>query len=179
MAITSCQIDMDSLQTKLHGKRAFITAGAQGIGLAISRRLAVAGCDVFVHYHSSADAAKELCNEFQTQGLRAACAGGDLTRAEDCERLVEMAAAFLGGIDVLINNAGSLVARKQLEEGSEEFWTEVMSLNLGRGFNFMIPKGVLKGLRFSADVMVPVWQDLNGYQLGTDYLVTGGIQYAW
>ena len=45
---------------KLHGKRALVTAGAQGIGLAISRQLLAAGCDVFVHYRSSADAARGL-----------------------------------------------------------------------------------------------------------------------
>ena len=42
---------------KLHGKRALVTAGAQGIGLAISRQLLAAGCEVFVHYRSSAAAA--------------------------------------------------------------------------------------------------------------------------
>jgi 3-oxoacyl-[acyl-carrier protein] reductase len=45
---------------KLQGKRALVTAGAQGIGLATSRQLLAAGCDVFVHYRSSAAAAKEL-----------------------------------------------------------------------------------------------------------------------
>jgi NAD(P)-dependent dehydrogenase (short-subunit alcohol dehydrogenase family) len=45
---------------KLDGKRALVTAGAQGIGLAISRQLLAAGCDVFVHYRSSADAARGL-----------------------------------------------------------------------------------------------------------------------
>ena len=41
----------------LKGKRALVTAGAQGIGLAISRELAAGGCDVFVHYRTSREAA--------------------------------------------------------------------------------------------------------------------------
>ena len=117
--------------TKLYGKRALVTAGAQGIGLAITRHLLAAGCDVFVHYHSSADTARSLEAEAQVLGRRYSCAGADLTRTEDCDRFVEVAVTFLGGLDVLVNNAGSLVGRKGLAEADDGFWTEVMSLNLG------------------------------------------------
>jgi len=118
-------------KTKLSGKRALVTAGAQGIGLAISRGLAAAGCDVFVHYRSSREPAETFCREAEQAGVRAACAAGDLTEADDCARIVRESVAFLGGIDVLINNAGSMVARKTLTEADDEFWAEVMSLNLG------------------------------------------------
>lgn len=118
-------------KTKLSGKRALVTAGAQGIGLAISRALAAAGCDVFVHYRSSREPAESFCREAEQAGVRAACAAGDLTEADDCARIVGEAAAFLGGIDVLINNAGSMVARRKFEEADDEYWAEVMSLNLG------------------------------------------------
>jgi 3-oxoacyl-[acyl-carrier protein] reductase len=116
---------------KLHGKRALVTAGAQGIGLAISRQLLASGCDVFVHYRNSADAARALEVEAKTQGRRYAHASADLTETEGCNELVATAAAFLGGLDILINNAGSLVARKSLAEADDDFWAEVMSLNLG------------------------------------------------
>jgi 3-oxoacyl-[acyl-carrier protein] reductase len=96
---------------KLHGKRALVTAGAQGIGLAISRQLLAAGCDVFVHYRSSVDAARDLEGEAMALGRRYAHFAADLTVAAECDRLVNEAVAFLGGLDVLINNAGSLVAR--------------------------------------------------------------------
>ena len=115
---------------KLTGKRALVTAGAQGIGLAISRGLAAAGCDVFVHYRSSREAAEALCAELQATGGRAAGGAGDLTDAGECRRVVDEAAAFLGGLDVLINNAGSLVARRKFEEADDAFWDEVMRLNL-------------------------------------------------
>jgi 3-oxoacyl-[acyl-carrier protein] reductase len=116
---------------KLLGKRALVTAGAQGIGLAISRQLLAAGCDVFVHYRSSADAARALEAEAKRLGRRYGHAGADLTETEGCERLVAAAVQFLGGLDVLVNNAGSLVGRKSLLEADDDFWAEVMSLNLG------------------------------------------------
>ena len=115
---------------KLKGKRALVTAGAQGIGLAISRALAGAGCDVFVHYKSSREAAGTLCRELAAGGVRAVSGAGDLTNVAECRRVVEEAATELGGLDVLVNNAGSLVARKKFEEADEAFWAEVMQLNL-------------------------------------------------
>ena len=115
---------------KLQGKRALVTAGAQGIGLATSRQLLAAGCDVFVHYRSSAAAAKELEAEARKLGRRYAHASADLTRTAECERLVTEAVKFLGGLDVLVNNAGSLIARKRLDEADDAFWSEVMALNV-------------------------------------------------
>ncbi|HEX7631467.1 MAG TPA: SDR family NAD(P)-dependent oxidoreductase, partial [Lacunisphaera sp.] len=116
---------------KLLGKRVLVTAGAQGIGLAITRHLLGAGADVFVHYRTSADPARALEPEAKQLGRRYAHASADLTETEGCEQLVAAAVKFLGGLEVLINNAGSLVARKSLAEADDHFWAEVMSLNLG------------------------------------------------
>ena len=117
--------------SKLQGKRALVTAGAQGIGLAITRQLLAAGCDVFVHYKSSADAARAIEPEAKKLGRRHAHASADLTETEGCEQLVTAAVKFLGGLDILVNNAGSLVARKSFAEADDAFWAEVMSLNVG------------------------------------------------
>jgi 3-oxoacyl-[acyl-carrier protein] reductase len=117
--------------TKLAGKRALVTAGAQGIGLAISRQLLAAGCDVFVHYHRSAAAAQALAKEAAALGRRFACASADLTSTEGCDPMVARGVEFLGGLDVLINNAGSLIARRSLAEADDDFWAETMSLNIG------------------------------------------------
>ncbi|AOS43733.1 Glucose 1-dehydrogenase 2 [Lacunisphaera limnophila] len=116
---------------KLLGKRALVTAGAQGIGLAISRQLLAAGCDVFVHYHRSTAGAQELAATAAGLGRRCAHASADLTGPAGCDSLVATAVGFLGGLDILINNAGSLVARRSLAEGDEAFWAEVMELNVG------------------------------------------------
>ena len=115
---------------KLQGKRALITAGAQGIGLAISRHLLAAGCDIFAHYHRSAERAQNLRAEAKKLGRRCGTGSADLTSSEESNRLVSEAAAFLGGIDVLINNAGSMIARRTLAEADDDFWAHVVSLNL-------------------------------------------------
>jgi 3-oxoacyl-[acyl-carrier protein] reductase len=117
--------------SKLNGKRALVTAGAQGIGLAISRELLADGCDVFVHYHSSGNAARALVGEAAKLGRRCGSAAADLTEPAECDRLVADAAAFLGGLDILVNNAGTMVAKRLLADADDGFWSEVMSLNLG------------------------------------------------
>ncbi len=116
---------------RLLGKRALVTAGAQGIGHAITRHLLDAGCDVFVHYRSSLSGARDLGSEAARLDRRYAFASADLTDTLSCEELVATAVDFLGGLDVLINNAGSLVARRTLAETDDAFWDEVLAINLG------------------------------------------------
>src|SRR5688572_17983033 len=117
--------------TKLLGKRALVTAGAQGIGLAISQQLLQAGCDVFVHYRSSVEAAKTVVTEAHSLARRCSIGTGDLSTTEEAERVVDEATSFLGGLDILINNAGSLIARRLFAEADDDFWAKTMSLNLG------------------------------------------------
>ena len=117
--------------SKLTGKRALVTAGAQGIGLAISRELLADGCDVFVHYHSSAEAARALVAEAAKLGRRCGSAAADLTNPAECDRLVAEAVAFLGGLDILVNNAGTMLPKRLLAQTDDNYWAETMSLNIG------------------------------------------------
>lgn len=116
---------------KLLGKRVLVTAGAQGIGYAISQHLLRAGCEVFVHFLSSAAGAQALAREATELGRRYENAMADLTEPEQCNRIVADAVGFLGGLDILINNAGALIARRSFAEATDEFWADTMSLNLG------------------------------------------------
>lgn len=117
--------------SKLLGKRALVTAGAQGIGLAITAHLLRAGCDVFVHYRTSAAGAEALAAEAASLGRRFSAASADLTTTEETDALVAKAVGFLGGMDILINNAGSLIGRRSLLEADDRFWSDVISLNVG------------------------------------------------
>ena len=115
---------------KLKGKNVLITAGAQGIGEAITKHFVDSGAHVAVHYFSSADTANELTEYATGKGQKAVAISGDLTKEADANALVEKTVAALGGLDILINNAGSLVARKLLGEMEAEFWHKVMDINM-------------------------------------------------
>lgn len=115
---------------KLSGKNILITAGAQGIGESITKHFIDSGANVAIHYFSSADTANKLVEYATDKGLKAIAITGDLTKEEDANALVNKTIAALGGLNILINNAGSLVARKMLSEMETEFWHKVMDINL-------------------------------------------------
>jgi 3-oxoacyl-[acyl-carrier protein] reductase len=115
---------------KLTRKNVLITAGAQGIGEAITKHFIDNGANVAIHYFSSADTANQLKEYAISKGLKAVTISGDLTKEADANALIEKTVETLGGLDILINNAGSLVARKMLSEMEAEFWHKVMDINL-------------------------------------------------
>ncbi|MDT0621494.1 SDR family NAD(P)-dependent oxidoreductase [Croceitalea vernalis] len=116
--------------TKLTGKNVLITAGAQGIGEAITKHFIDHGAHVAIHYFSSADTANELTDYATSKGLKAVAISGDLTKEVDAINLVNKTVEALGGLDILINNAGSLVARKLLGDLEPDFWQKVMDINM-------------------------------------------------
>ena len=118
------------MKTKLSGKNVLITAGAQGIGESITKHFIESGANVAIHYFSSADTASQLATSAIEKGQKGVALGGDLTIEAQAIALVDKAVDALGGLDILINNAGSLVARKMLNEMEAEFWYRVMDINL-------------------------------------------------
>lgn len=115
---------------KLFGKNVLITAGAQGIGASITKHFIDSGAHVAIHYFSSSETALELCAYAKNKGLKALAIGGDLTNEEAANSVVSQASECLGGLDILINNAGSLVSRNLLEDMKIDFWNKVMDINL-------------------------------------------------
>ncbi|MCH1517974.1 MAG: glucose 1-dehydrogenase [Flavobacteriaceae bacterium] len=115
---------------KLVGKNVLITAGAQGIGESITKHFIASGANVAIHYFSSETIANQLTAEAQKKGQKAIAIAGDLTKEEDANALVEKTVEALGSLDILINNTGSLVARKLLDEMETDFWHKVMDINL-------------------------------------------------
>ena len=118
------------MNDKLDGKRVLVTAGAQGIGEAITRAFLDAGAEVALHYFSSSENAERIASEAAGRGGVAIPLPGDLRQKDPASRMVDEAAARLGGLDILINNAGSLVERKWLDEIAPTFWRKVMDINL-------------------------------------------------
>jgi 3-oxoacyl-[acyl-carrier protein] reductase len=115
---------------KLAEKNILITAGAQGIGESITKHFIDSEANVAIHYFSSSETANQLTEYAIGKGQKAIAISGDLTKEEDANALVEKTVEELGGLDILINNAGSLVARNLLSEMKTEFWHKVMDINL-------------------------------------------------
>lgn len=90
----------------LEGRAALVTGAGIGVGAGIARSLAGAGAAVALHYGHSADGAETLAQDIRASGGRAITVQGDLSRAADCRRVVETTAEVLGGLSILVNNAG-------------------------------------------------------------------------
>lgn len=118
------------MNNKLAGKNILVTAGAQGIGEAITKHFIDSGANVAIHYFSSSDTANTLVDYAKSKGQKAIAISGDLTQEADANAMVVQTVEALGSLDILINNAGSLVARRLLEDMDADFWHKVMDINL-------------------------------------------------
>lgn len=116
----------------LKGKVAIVTGSARGLGAATARRLAEEGASVVIT-DIMADRAHETAAQFREAGLSAHCVVADITKAADVERLVRDTVDTLGGVHILVNNAGS-PRDKYLVKMSEEDWCFVMDVMLKGAF---------------------------------------------
>lgn len=119
---------------KLKGKTAIVTGGGRDIGRACVMALAEEGANVVINYHSSSKGADSAVAEIKAAGGDAAALQGDLTTQAGVDALVALAVDTFGGIDVLVNNTGGLVARKTVAETDLDHWNVVMNLNLTSAF---------------------------------------------
>ena len=126
----------------LKGKVAIVTGGTRDIGRAISVRLANEGAKVVANYFNNEENAKATLKEIKAEGGKAIIVKGDMTKQGDVENLIKKTiAAFGNTIDIVVNNAGGLVARKTIAEMDEAFFNKVMFLNLNS--TFLVSKAAL------------------------------------
>jgi 3-oxoacyl-[acyl-carrier protein] reductase len=125
------------MASDLKGKAVLITGASTGIGAAAARAFAAHGARLAVHYNASREAAEKVAAEVRALGGEAVLVAGDVTESANVKRIVAQAHAALGRIDVLINNAGGLVARTRIEDYSEAFLQQVLALNVVQVAMFM------------------------------------------
>jgi 3-oxoacyl-[acyl-carrier protein] reductase len=118
---------------KLEGKIALITGGSRGIGAAIAKRLAADGANVAVTYTKGADAAASVVKEIERAGRKAIAIQADAADAEAVKAAVEKTVATLGGLDVLVNNAGTAIPKK-FEETTLEEMDRMIDINIRGAF---------------------------------------------
>jgi len=125
---------------ELEGKLAIVTGGSRGIGRAISVALADGGASVAVIGRDDARA-KAATESLPGRGhLGLACDVSDSEQAKECVRLVEQT---MGGVSILVNNAG-ITRDNILVRMKDEEWDEVMSVNLQGAFN--MTRSVIRGM---------------------------------
>ncbi|MDE2836100.1 MAG: 3-oxoacyl-[acyl-carrier-protein] reductase [Chloroflexota bacterium] len=115
--------------SRLSGQRALVTGASRGIGRAVALRLASEGASVALNYNSGRDEAEAVAAEIVAAGGSAVTLQGNVADAAQAEALVEAAVGALGGLDVLVNNAG-ITRDNLLMRLSEEDWDAVIDTNL-------------------------------------------------
>jgi 3-oxoacyl-[acyl-carrier protein] reductase len=114
----------------LSGTTALITGASSGIGAATARLFADLGARVAIGYYRNDKGATATADGIRGQGGTAIAIKADVRSAGEVRRLVERVSSELGAIDVLVNNAGSLVERLGIREITEERLDEIVALNL-------------------------------------------------
>ena len=112
---------MGAIDLGLAGRRVLVTGASRGIGAAAARAFADAGCRLALHYHTEPLEAAGI--------LGATLLQGDFAVMADVRRVVGEAVAELGGLDVLVNNAGHMIGRIPLAEMSDDALDAVFDLN--------------------------------------------------
>lgn len=120
---------------KIEGKVAIVTGGSRDIGRSVSEKLAAAGARVVVNYLHNRENGDATVRAIEAAGGTAIAVAADLTSPPDVDNLVaESQRAFGDSVDILVNVAGGLVARKTLQEMDEGFFEGVMKLNVTSTF---------------------------------------------
>jgi 3-hydroxybutyrate dehydrogenase len=119
----------------LKGKTALVTGSTSGIGLACARALAAEGASVMLNGFGDAAEIEKIRQELErSSGAKASYSNADLTRPEAIEQLLGQAEADLGGVDILINNAG-MQHVAPIDQFPVDRWDLIIALNLSAAFH--------------------------------------------
>ncbi|MEW5911877.1 MAG: 3-oxoacyl-ACP reductase family protein [Thermodesulfobacteriota bacterium] len=114
---------------RLINKKAIVTGSSRGVGAAVALAFARQGADVVVNYSASQGPAQALVDQIKALGRQAVAIKADVAQAADCQALVDAAVKELGGLDIVVNNAG-FTRPAMLHKMSEDQWQAVLDIHL-------------------------------------------------
>jgi 3-oxoacyl-[acyl-carrier protein] reductase len=138
-------MDTFPFSTCLKNRVALVTGAGVGIGRAAAVALAQAGAFIGVHFHSSADGAKETLQSIKELGGLGVILRGDLTVEEQANAVVDQLVKQTGRLDILFNNAGSPLEMMPFAEMPLELWRRVFDVNVTS--TFLVTKRAVPHLR--------------------------------
>jgi 3-oxoacyl-[acyl-carrier protein] reductase len=150
-------------------KVALVTGGSRGIGAAIAKRLAADGASVAITYAKDAHAASAVVKAIERDGGKAIAIQADSADAEAVKGAVEKAVAAFGGLDVLVNNAGTAIP-KTFEETTLAEMDRVIDINV-RGV-FVATQAALKHMNDGGRII------MIGSAVGERVLTPGLVPYS-
>jgi 3-oxoacyl-[acyl-carrier protein] reductase len=144
---------------ELEGKRAIVTGGSMGIGAIIARVLAEEGCDVAINYRRHDAEAKEVGKGIEALGRKCLVVQADVSNFDDAQKMVDKVVEELGGVDILVCNAG-INRDSVIWKMTEEQWDQVMTINLKGYFNYV--RATVPHLRAQKSGKIVLVTSING-----------------
>jgi 3-hydroxybutyrate dehydrogenase len=130
---------------KLKGRMAVVTGSTSGIGLAIARALAGAGCDVVLNGSRAAAEAEEVRAGIEAEfGVKALYARADMAKPDEIAAMIAQGLAVSGTVDILVNNAG-IQHVAPVEDFPVEKWDQIIAVNLSSAFHGI--RAVVPGMK--------------------------------
>jgi 3-oxoacyl-[acyl-carrier protein] reductase len=162
----------------LSGKTALITGASRGIGRAIALDMAGQGCDIALNHFEDLEAAREVCDLVQNEGVRCELYECDASDFTATKQMVDKVCEDFSHIDILVNNAG--IARdKPIIRMSEADYDDVMDINLKSAFNLSKHCAhLMMKQRFGTIINIASVCGLRGWEWQTNYASSKGGMIA-
>lgn len=162
----------------LEGKRALITGGDSGIGRATAIAFAKEGANVAIAYLDEHEDAEHTREKVTAAGGKCVLLPGDLGKPRHCAEVVADAVRYLGGLDLLVNNAATQWPVDRPEDLSEEQWLHTFDVNMHSYFR--VTQAALPHLGEGAAIVnTGSVNGLRGNKTLIDYSATKGAIHAW
>ena len=166
------------MKNNLEGKKVLVTGAGTGIGRGIAIGFANAGASVALHYSRSSAGAENTVKEILERGGKAAAFKADFEKVEPVKEMAQQAIDFLGGLDVLVNNAG-ITMNKPFGEVTVEQFDILYHVNVRA--TFFLTQAVLPELEKSKGTIINITSihAFEGYQEHSVYAGTRGAIVAF